>query len=275
MNLARLVRDNAEQHGSKTAIRFHDETISYAQLWQRIEQVAAELHERGVNAGDRVGLSMSEHPNHPTLLVNLGVGLLLSLVLRWHFQRFGSTLSNRAEFASIFPFIVLTTVLIITVVKSSLALSLGLVGALSIVRFRTPIKEPEELLYIFVAIAIGLGLGANQVMVTVIGFAVIVLVLVPFALNRNRLLGSHSSLLDLVVQLPDGVEVAFSDLEAVLKQQGITYKLKRAYRNGDRLELLVDTLRLDSAALDGLRDGLRELGVEFELSLTSNARVIT
>ena len=50
----------------------------------------------------------------------------------------------------------------ITVVKSSLALSLGLVGALSIVRFRTPIKEPEELAYIFLAIAIGLALGADQ-----------------------------------------------------------------------------------------------------------------
>jgi len=48
------------------------------------------------------------------------------------------------------------------VVKSSLALSLGLVGALSIVRFRTPIKEPEELAYLFIAIAIGLGLGADQ-----------------------------------------------------------------------------------------------------------------
>ena len=66
------------------------------------------------------------------LLLNLGVGLGLSLALRWHFERFGSTLSNRGEFAQVFPSIVLTTVLIITVVKSSLALSLGLVGALSI-----------------------------------------------------------------------------------------------------------------------------------------------
>ena len=56
----------------------------------------------------------------------------------------------------------MTTLLVIAVVKSSLALSLGLVGALSIVRFRTPIKEPEELAYIFLAIALGLCLGADQ-----------------------------------------------------------------------------------------------------------------
>lgn len=51
--------------------------------------------------------------------------------------------------------------LVIFVVKSSLALSLGLVGALSIVRFRTPIKGPEELVYLFLSIAIGLGFGAG------------------------------------------------------------------------------------------------------------------
>lgn len=107
-------------------------------------------------------------PSLSALLINLAVGVALSLILRWHFRTFGSTLSNRDEFAQVFPFILLTTVLVITVVKSSLALSLGLVGALSIVRFRTPVKEPEELAYLFVAIAIGLGLGADQTVITVV-----------------------------------------------------------------------------------------------------------
>lgn len=103
------------------------------------------------------------------LLLHLAIGLGLSLIMRWHFERFGSTHSNREELGDVFPFIVLTTTLIITVVKSSLALSLGLVGALSIVRFRTPIKEPEELAYLFLAIAIGLSLGADQVMAATLG----------------------------------------------------------------------------------------------------------
>ena len=101
------------------------------------------------------------------LLINLAIGLVLAVGIRWHFLKFGSTLSNRDELGGVLPFVLMTTVLIITVVKSSLALSLGLVGALSIVRFRTPIKEPEELAYLFIAIAIGLGLGANQVVATV------------------------------------------------------------------------------------------------------------
>jgi len=122
----------------------------------------------------------------PNLLLNLGVGVVLAALLRWHFVRFASTLSNRGEFALVFPFILLTTVLIISVVKSSLALSLGLVGALSIVRFRTPIKEPEELAYLFMAIAMGLGLGASQTLPTVVSAVVILIVVAAFRWrNRN------------------------------------------------------------------------------------------
>jgi hypothetical protein len=133
-----------------------------------------------------------------SLLINLAIGALLALVLRWHFRRFGSTLSNREEFDAVFPFVLLTTVLIITVVKSSLALSLGLVGALSIVRFRTPIKEPEELAYLFMAIAIGLGLGASQTMPTVVASIGILAVIAALRwtrseeVNKSMYLSMHS-----------------------------------------------------------------------------------
>jgi len=119
------------------------------------------------------------------LVLSLGIGTVLSVILRWHFERYGSTLSNRSEFAQVFPLIVLTTVLIITVVKSSLALSLGLVGALSIVRFRTPIKEPEELAYLFIAIGIGLGLGADQHVPTVLAVGLILIVVALLRWSRR------------------------------------------------------------------------------------------
>jgi Domain of unknown function (DUF4956) len=99
------------------------------------------------------------------VLLGLILALALSLVLRWHYLRFSSVFANRDHLANI-PLIAATTLLVITVVKSSLALSLGLVGAMSIVRFRTPIKEPEELGYLFLAIGIGLGAGAGQLLIT-------------------------------------------------------------------------------------------------------------
>ena len=117
------------------------------------------------------------------LILNVAIAAVLSFVLRWHYIRFGRSLSNRDPFSAIFPFIAITTLLIITVVKSSLALSLGLIGALSIIRFRTPIKEPEELAYLFVAISIGIGLGANYIVGTV---SVVIIMLVMMAIFMQK-----------------------------------------------------------------------------------------
>lgn len=107
--------------------------------------------------------------------------LLATAVLCWllgiFYTRYGLSLSNRESFARNFVAIGMTTMLVITIVKSSLALSLGLVGALSIVRFRTAIKEPEELSYLFLTLGIGLGLGANQWLPTLSAFGVILAIL--------------------------------------------------------------------------------------------------
>jgi hypothetical protein len=135
------------------------------------------------------------------LLGSLLVASLVSFALSWHYIRFGRTYSNRRELAQVFPILMLATVLIISIVQSSIALSLGLVGALSIVRFRTPIKEPEELAYLFVAIALGIGIGAGQIMITVIAAVVIMVVLVLRSGGRQ----GHPSLGLLVnVEVPSG-----------------------------------------------------------------------
>ena len=102
--------------------------------------------------------------------VNFLLAAFLSIILGWLYCKYSTALSNKTIFAKNFILISTTTMLIISIVKSSLALSLGLVGALSIVRFRTAIKEPEELTYLFLAIAIGLGFGANQTYVTITAF---------------------------------------------------------------------------------------------------------
>lgn len=113
----------------------------------------------------------------PEFLMNMFITALLSLVLRWFYVRYGSSISNRARFGRNFLPLALGTLLIITIVKSSIALSLGLVGALSIVRFRAAIKEPEELTYLFITIGVGLAGGANQPMLATVSVFVILLIL--------------------------------------------------------------------------------------------------
>jgi hypothetical protein len=192
------------------------------------------------------------------LLMNMSIGVLLSLVLRWHFRSFGSTLSNREEFGQVFPFILLTTILIITVVKSSLALSLGLVGALSIVRFRTPIKEPEELAYLFVAIAMGLGLGANQTIPTVLaGLGILGVMAV---LGRQRQSKDDKNLylsidwLESSGDLPDdylrklndivGTHTTNSDLRRFdVRSQSLEATYYIDLENNEKLAALTDSLR--------------------------------
>ena len=85
MNLAQVVRSNAEKLGGKIAIRFCDSKISYTELWNDIERIASWLHERGVHKGDRVGLSMAEHPQ--PLIAHYAVASLGAVIVpmdhRW------------------------------------------------------------------------------------------------------------------------------------------------------------------------------------------------
>ena len=70
------------------------------------------------------------------IVMNLFMSGILALVLRLFYIKYGSSLSNRRAFSNNFIMMAMTTMLIITLIKTSLALSLGLIGALSIVRFR-------------------------------------------------------------------------------------------------------------------------------------------
>ncbi len=110
-------------------------------------------------------------------VANAAIVLILSALLELTYAKCAKSLSGRKIFAANFFLIGFTTMLIISIVKSSLALSLGLVGALSIVRFRSAIKEPEELAYLFYTIAIGLGLGANQRLITVVAFIILMVII--------------------------------------------------------------------------------------------------
>ena len=95
------------------------------------------------------------------LAVYLVIGGLLACYVRLLYRR--TTRNPSADsVARVFPLLTLVTIAVISVVKASLSLSLGLVGALSIVRFRAAIKDPEELVYLFLCIGIGLSLGSAQ-----------------------------------------------------------------------------------------------------------------
>ena len=112
--------------------------------------------------------------------------VLMSFILRYFYIRRSYSLTGKSHIGSILPILSTVVFLVIVVVKSSLALSLGLVGALSIVRFRTPIKEPEELVYLFLAISIGLGFASGQNLITTL-LTLLILLIIYFWLSNKSL----------------------------------------------------------------------------------------
>ena len=122
-------------------------------------------------------------------LQNFFIAILLSTILAFVIKKIyiqtSQSLSNKEYFSDLFIPLSIVTCLVITVIKFSLALSLGLVGALSIVRFRAAIKEPEELIYLFLIIGIGLASGANQFLVAIIATIFVSIILLIFSKYRR------------------------------------------------------------------------------------------
>jgi len=119
------------------------------------------------------------------IIVNFILCVVMSFLLRSFYIKRSFSLTGKKHIGSIIPILSTVVFLVIMIVKSSLALSLGLVGALSIVRFRTPIKEPEELVYLFLAIAIGLGYAAEQTLLTSLIFISILIMSYFWLSNKN------------------------------------------------------------------------------------------
>jgi hypothetical protein len=171
------------------------------------------------------------------LAINLGLGIALSLIVAWYYVRFGTSLSNRSLFAPTLPMLTLITLLVITIVKSSLALSLGLVGALSIVRFRTAIKDPEELVFLFFAISIGLGLGADQRVPTLFAFVCIMIYLLVRALIARKKKGSHSLYFNIQIDNDGSNAPLFDQVNQLLLKEFTEIDLRRLDHSENHLQM--------------------------------------
>ena len=139
-------------------------------------------------------------------ILSLISSVILSLLVQIFYVRFSSTLSNRMNFSKNFVILATTTCIIIVIIKNSLALSLGLVGALSIVRFRAAIKEPEELVYLFLVIAIGLGCGAGQIKVITVGILTSLLIIYAYHLFLRQKKIEHSEIINLGIIIEEDVK---------------------------------------------------------------------
>ncbi|MBO4267545.1 MAG: DUF4956 domain-containing protein [Lachnospiraceae bacterium] len=121
-------------------------------------------------------------------LTDVVIGLLFAVVIGlfifFVYKKTFSGVMYSTGFAMTLPGLTMVTTLVIMAVTSNVVLSLGMVGALSIVRFRTAIKEPMEIVFLFWSLTAGIVIGAGLIPMAVFGSVIIGVMLLLFA-NRK------------------------------------------------------------------------------------------
>ena len=204
-----------------------------------------------------------------SLFLNLIIGYILASVIGIHFRRYSKAFGNRKNFSRLFPILMLSVILIITVVKASLALALGLVGALSIVRFRTPIKEPEELIYLFLNIGIAIALGAGQTFAAITACTVI---LILIAISKKRMARSFQEnglflSISYTMEETSSKAAILSDLKEALMSHVLRMDLSRLDFTNSKVDALF-FINVDAAdELDAIIDDLNKQFNQVQISI--------
>lgn len=205
----------------------------------------------------------------PGFVFSFIVCAVLSFVLGRLYVKYGNSLSNRKSFSRNFIVLAITTMFIISVVKSSLALSLGLVGALSIVRFRSAIKEPEELTYLFLTIAIGLGCGAGLTILTLIAFVGFMIV-IWFNNRFQKDIETQNLYLTISSNAPASVDL--KKIIEELKKHCSSIKLKRSDENDSAMEASFYVEFEDIEQLENTKNALKGLHPSIAVTFMDNTR---
>ena len=162
----------------------------------------------------------------PNIILMLLAAFALGLFIYFVYKKTYRGVLFSPTFAGALVLLTMVTALIIMCISANVVLSLGMVGALSIVRFRTAVKDPMDTVYMFWAIAVGIVVGANFILYAIIGSAIIGLVVFLLAFlgkvaKQNYLLVIHFD------------ERVSRDVAATIRQlQSQKLKSKTVNRNG-------------------------------------------
>lgn len=204
--------------------------------------------------------------NLSEVLINVVLSMVLSQMVYTVFVRFGNTFSNRKQFGQIFFLVTVSTTLIISIIQASLALSLGLVGALSIVRFRTAIKEPEELAYTFFAITIGIGCGANARGLTIATAMLVLICLIIRGMSTKKDGTSDTYNFNVVSKT-----LSLNELNELVSKYTHSHTLRRTDKNQTMMNTQYILEFSDVAQLEQLNKVLAEKDSEVTTSFMSNS----
>ncbi len=203
--------------------------------------------------------------------VDTVIGLVFALLIGLYiFTIYKKTLTGvmySSGFALTLVGLSLVTTLVIMAVTSNVVLSLGMVGALSIVRFRTAIKEPVEIVFLFWSLAIGIVIGAGMIPLAVIGSAIIGIIFLLFANRKN-----HNNPYILVLNCTN--EQAETEAKEILGKNTEHYIVKSKTINPSGIELTME-LRTKNATTDFVNRIAEVAGVENATLVSYNGEYIS
>ena len=181
----------------------------------------------------RLLLNTSNYISASTIIIYLMVTLLLTsmLFIVYKITFTGVAYSNNFNISIVLTGMI--TSMIMMVIGNNLALSLGMVGALSIVRFRAAIKEPKDISYLFLTIAIGLAVGTGALKIAIIGTVFIIITMLmyrvlPVFKNQSYLL------------IIKGGKYDTDQINHILKTDLKSYKLRMKNTKVDRIESIFE-----------------------------------
>ena len=145
-------------------------------------------------------------------LTIIGLSLVVGFYLRFLFCKYTNTFSSKISFGNTILIVTISVASLIAIVKSSLALSLGLVGALSVVRFRTAIKEPYNLAFLLLSICSGISIGASQykftlTLIIISSLSILYLYKDRNSKRKNRFTSSLEDMDTLAIKLPSDASI--------------------------------------------------------------------
>lgn len=167
-----------------------------------------------------------------SMLLAFAVGLFIAFIYRKNYR--GVMYSN--NFSLTLVLMTLITCPVVMCIRESIALSMGMVGALSIVRFRTAVKDPLDTAYMFWALTMGILLGANQLFLTAVTTVVIAIMIT--ILVQIQIKGAASFLL--VVRMDESAERSANQVIASLRTQRIKSKTVSSNGTEATYEIRVD-----------------------------------
>lgn len=194
-------------------------------------------------------------------IIDIGVAMILSLalglfIMAVYKKTFKGVMYSQSFCISLLAMTLITT-LIILAITSNVILSLGMVGALSIVRFRSAIKEPMDIAFLFWSISVGIVTGAGLISLAVLGSIFIGVVMILFV-NKN----SNDNPYILIVNCEN--EISETEVENILKKQLKKYVVKSKTVSKDGIEITFEIRLKDIAtsfinkisSLDGIKKAL-------------------